>query len=196
MLSRASAESMRDLQVMAETARWSVGYGRGLQLVRDGDRVFAGHGGATIGFRAGLLFSPERRVAAAALANSGTSMELDVVLDLLRAALDQFPAPTDVWRPREPAPPEVAGLLGPWWSEGEEVVLRVVGGRLEVRATRSPDWLPPAVLEPDGQDGFRVVSGPERGERLRIVRDDAGTPVKLYLATYPLTREPRAFGGR
>lgn len=196
VLSKAAAESMRELQVMAEATRWTLGYGRGLQLVRDGDRVFAGHGGATIGFRAGLLFAPEARIAAAALANSGTSMELEVALELLRAALDRFPATPEAWRPREPAPADVAGLLGPWWSEGEEVVLRYVGGRLEARSARAAATLPPTVLAPDGPDGYRVVSGPERGERMRVVRDDSGTPVKLYLATYPLTREPRAFGDR
>jgi len=196
VLSRASVESMRELQVMAETARWTLGYGRGLQLVRDSDRVFAGHGGATIGFRAGFLFAPEQRIAAAALANSGTTMELDVALELIRAALEGDRVAPEAWRPREPAPPDVAGLLGQWWSEGEEVLLRYVGGRLEARGAGSAAWLPPTVLEPDGPDRYRVVSGPERGERMRVVRDADGTPVKLYLATYPLTREPRAFGDR
>lgn len=196
VLSRAGAESMRELQVMAEAKRWTLGYGRGLQLVRDGDRVFAGHGGATIGFRAGLLFAPEERITAAALANSGTSMELEVTLELLRAALDRFPAKPEAWRPGEAAPPDVAGLLGSWWSEGEEVALRYVGGRLEARSARAAATLPPTVLAPEGPDRYRVVSGPERGERMRVVRDGSGTPVKLYLATYPLKRGPRAFGDR
>lgn len=193
VLTSASAEAMRALQVMAEPERWSAGYGRGLQLVRDGDRVFAGHGGATIGFRAGFLFEPKERISAAALANSGTSMEVGPALELLRAALDRQPPKSEQWRPGEAAPSEVAGLLGPWWSEGEQVVFRFVGGRLEARHGALADWRTPMVLEPDGPDAYRVVSGPERGERMRVVRDEAGTPVKLYVATYPFTREPRAF---
>jgi hypothetical protein len=43
-------------------------------------------------------------------------------------------------------------------------------------------------------DRFRTLSGRERGERLEIVRDDDGTPAKLYWASYPFTREPRPFG--
>ncbi len=39
-----------------------------------------------------------------------------------------------------------------------------------------------------------MVEGRERGELLRIVRDADGVPVRLYLATYPLTRAPATFG--
>ena len=193
VLSTASAEAMRDLQVMVEPERWSAGYGRGLQLVRDADRVFAGHGGATIGFRAGFLFAPEQRIAAAALANSGTSMELGPTLELLRTAVDAFPSAPEPWRPEE-TPEEVAGLLGVWWSEGEQVTFRFAGGRLEARHALLPEWRPPMVFAAEGPDAYRVVSGPERGERMRVVRDEDGTPVKLYVATYPFTRDPRAFG--
>jgi hypothetical protein len=76
------------------------------------------------------------------------------------------------------------------------VTFRFVGGRLEARHALLPDWRPPMVFAPDGPDAYRVVSGPERGERMRVVRDEDGTPVKLYVATYPFTREPRAFGTR
>jgi hypothetical protein len=194
VLSKASTEAMRALQVMAEPERWSAGYGRGLQLVRDGDRVFAGHGGATIGFRAGFLFAPSEGLAAAALGNSDTSMELGPALELLRAAVEHLPPVPEPWRPGDPAPEDLAGLLGEWWSEGERVTFRFAGGRLEARQGYLPDWRPPMVFAPDGDDAFRVVSGPERGERMRVVRDGDGTPVKLYVATYPFTREPRPFG--
>lgn len=40
---------------------------------------------------------------------------------------------------------------------------------------------------------FRAVAGRERGERLELVRDAAGSLVKLYFATYAVTREPQAF---
>jgi hypothetical protein len=41
---------------------------------------------------------------------------------------------------------------------------------------------------------FRVVSGREIGEVLRVVRRPDGTLDKLYWATYPVTRDPRPFG--
>jgi hypothetical protein len=51
-----------------------------------------------------------------------------------------------------------------------------------------------AQMETLGPDRFRTVSGRERGELLTVVRDAGGRVVKLYRATYPLTRELRAFG--
>ena len=51
-----------------------------------------------------------------------------------------------------------------------------------------------SVFEPEAPDRFRVAEGRERGELLRVVRDDAARPVKLYWATSPVTREPETFG--
>jgi hypothetical protein len=50
------------------------------------------------------------------------------------------------------------------------------------------------VFERVGDDRYRTVKGRERGELLRVVRDDRGTPVKLMWAGYRGTREPLAFG--
>jgi hypothetical protein len=41
---------------------------------------------------------------------------------------------------------------------------------------------------------WRIVEGRERGELVRAVRDDEGSVVKLYVATYPATRHPSTFG--
>ena len=47
---------------------------------------------------------------------------------------------------------------------------------------------------PLGDDRFRTASGREQGELLRLVRDEGGTVVRMYWATYPLTRAPELFG--
>jgi CubicO group peptidase (beta-lactamase class C family) len=44
----------------------------------------------------------------------------------------------------------------------------------------------------EADDRWRVAEGCELGELLRVVRDADGRPVKLYLATYPVTRAPAA----
>ena len=77
---------------------------------------------------------------------------------------------------------------------GRETIFSWRGGKLEARLADAPPEREPSVFEPEGDDRFRVVSGRERGEALRVVRDDEGEVVKLYWATYPFTRTPEIFG--
>jgi hypothetical protein len=67
------------------------------------------------------------------------------------------------------------------------------GGRLELELPAGPPGRNVSWLTPEADDRWRVVEGRELGEQLRVVRDEAGEPVRLYLATYPLTRGPAAF---
>jgi hypothetical protein len=73
-------------------------------------------------------------------------------------------------------------------------VFRWRQGRLEAAPAEGADRYEPTVFERDAADRYRPVSGIERGELLRVVRDGDGEPVKLYWATYPFTRSPRPFG--
>jgi hypothetical protein len=196
LLSPATAREMRSLQTMAEPQRWTLGWGLGLMLHRVGERVFVGHDGGAIGGVSTLLVEPESKVGAAVLANTTAGFDpVEVGAELVRAVLEE-PAAPEPWRPDGPPPEELVGVLGRWWSEGYEFVVSWRAGRLEARAADAPEWRQPAVFEPEGLDRFRTVSGRERGEALEIVRDAAGRPVKLYWATYPMTREPRTFGRR
>ena len=54
--------------------------------------------------------------------------------------------------------------------------------------------LPPGVFSRVEPDLYRTVSGRERGELLRLVRDESGAVAKMYWATYPFTRRPEIFG--
>jgi CubicO group peptidase (beta-lactamase class C family) len=194
VLAPATAAEMRTLQVMSEPQRWTRGYGLGLMLHRVGERVLVGHDGGAIGGVSSLVVEPESGVGAAVLANTTAGFDpLEVASQLATAVLEEPSAP-EPWRPREAPPDDVVGVLGHWWSEGWEFVFAWREGRLEAQAAGTPGWREPAVFEPDGADRFRTVSGRERGEVLEVVRDEAGRPVKLYWATYPLTRDPRVFG--
>ena len=111
-------------------------------------------------------------------------------IDLLCAALDAEPAAPEPWTAGAPVPAELEGVLGRWWSEGVEFVFRHRGGRLEAL----PDGGRfPAAFEREGEDTYRTVSGRERGELLRIERGEDGRVERLVWASYPFTREPRAF---
>jgi CubicO group peptidase (beta-lactamase class C family) len=195
VLAPAALDVMASVQAMADPYRWQLAWGVGLMLVRRGDEVYCGHDGGTPGYLANVLVSREDKVGAAVLTNTGASLApADVSVALIDELRERFPPERDSWRPSEGAPADLAGVLGRWWSEGAEFILRWRDG-LEARWAEAPEWTPWARFEPLGDDRFRTVFGRERGELLRVVRDGDGTPTKLYWATYPMTRSPEVFGG-
>jgi CubicO group peptidase (beta-lactamase class C family) len=194
VLRKETVEEMRRFQSMADLEEWKLGWGLGLMLLREGDRILVGHGGAMPGFLAGLAISPKERSGAVVLVNSGAGVKIDeLTRKLAVTAAEAYPPQAEAWRAAGVVPEELEPLLGRWWSEGSELVIRYRDGRLELRPSDAPPALPPSVFAPAGSDRFRGVSGPEEGELLEVVRGDDGTVEKLYWATYPLTRTPQPF---
>jgi CubicO group peptidase (beta-lactamase class C family) len=194
LLKASSAAEMHDLNVMAD-ANWTRGWGLGIELSRRGERVFGGHTGGFPGFLSILAYFRRDRIGAVVLMNAGNWPNLSPTgLALGEAALEELAPELEPWRPEEAPPAEVAPLLGRWWSEGDESIFSWRRGKLEARLADAPPEREPSVFEPEGEDRFRVVSGRERGESLRVVRDEHGEVVKLYWATYPFTRTPEVFG--
>lgn len=193
VLAPETVEEMHALQVMTDD-EWRQGWGLGLALTRDGERFFGGHGGGMPGHLSGFAYSRKEGIAAAALANAGADME-EAAIRLAVAAIEALPTGPEPWKPAaEPPPERVVGILGRWWSEGEEFVFSWRDDHLEARAMFDPPGREPAVFAEEAPDRFRGESGRERGELLRIVRDDAGGVEKLYWATYPFRQEPFTFG--
>jgi len=189
-----SVEEMASVQVMAD-AGWKGGYGLGLQLLRDGERVYAGHGGAMPGFLAGLAVLRAEKAGAAVLTNTSAGASPNVLaMQLVARSLELDPPEPARWEPQDEAPEELRPLVGRWWSEGHEFVFFCRDGKLHARPDPVPPGTDPAVFEPAGEDRFRSVAGREHGEWLRVVRDDQGAVTKLYWATYAFTREPQSFG--
>jgi CubicO group peptidase (beta-lactamase class C family) len=196
VLSPASAQQMHSVQGMVDAEAWTAAHGLGLQLWRRGDRVFAGHTGGFPGYASILAWSPKEQTGGVLLTAAGAWPQLiETGLRLVETAIEELPAPREPWQPQARPPSHVAPLLGRWWSEGQEFVFSWREGRLEARLAAAPTALPPAVFERDADDRWRTVSGRERGELLRVVRDDGGDVVKLYWATYPFRRQPFSFGG-
>jgi hypothetical protein len=117
-----------------------------------------------------------------------------LAVEMVLHVVDEDADLPEPWRPGVAPPAELDGLLGVWWTEGNQYVFSARDGRLEARHAAAPATRPPSVFEQEGPDRFRVVSGRETGELLRVVRRPDGTVEKLYWATYPVTREPLPFG--
>jgi CubicO group peptidase (beta-lactamase class C family) len=190
-----AVELMTSVQAMADPYRWQLAWGVGLMLVRRDDVVYCGHDGGMPGYIANVLASRDEKLGAAVLMNTSTNADPSgVAVALIDQTRERFPPEAQAWRPGEGAPQELAPALGRWWSEGAEFVLRWRDGHLEMRWAEAPEWTPWARFEQLDDTRFRTVFGRERGELLRIVRDDDGAPTKLYWATYPMTRAPQVFG--
>jgi hypothetical protein len=121
------------------------------------------------------------------LPNSGTrAPTTEIALDLATATLEQWPLETVPWRPETDPPDDVRALLGRWWSEGNEFVFTWEQGRLHARAVGAPAWAQPSVFE-EVDGGYRVATGRERGERMRVEGD------RLIWAGYVFTRTQQPF---
>ena len=190
VLATKSAEEMRTVQVLADHERWTAGYGLGLALRRDGERILAGHSGSMPGFIAMLFFSPGDKVVTAALTNESHGLIGDLALALVRTTVEEWPVVPEAWGVGEPPPDDVLPLLGTWFIEAAQVDLRWRDGKLEARSPSDAAWEPPAILERESDDRWRTVSGPEHGEALRIERAPDGSVTRMIWAGYPVTREP------
>ncbi|MEP6893370.1 MAG: serine hydrolase domain-containing protein [Gaiellaceae bacterium] len=194
VLPQATLDEMTRVQAIVDNAAWTIGWGLGLTLYRRGDRVFTGHGGAMPGYLAGLVVDRSERTGAVVLAGASTGARTEeLALDLAGAALDLAEPDVGVWQPDAGAPDDLAPLLGTWWVEGNEHVIRYRTGRLEVELVGGPAGRSVSVLTQEEPGRFRIVEGREQGELVRVVRDAGGPIVKLYFATYPMTREPSSF---
>jgi len=68
--------------------------------------------------------------------------------------------------------------------EGAPLVFRWRNATLEAQFTDAAEWEEPAVFERGADGRWRIASGWEHGEALRIEE------TRLVLSGYPLTREP------
>jgi CubicO group peptidase (beta-lactamase class C family) len=184
VLAKRTVEEMRTIQTMDDHARWTVGYGLGLQLFRDGDRIMAGHGGSMPGFIATVRVSVGDRVGAAVLTNESSARIGALGSKLVATTVERWPVPPRPWTVEGPPPAEIEPVLGLWYMEGSPLVFRWRNGTLEAQFTDAAEWEEAAVFErgPDGR--WSIVSGWEHGEVLRIEE------TRLVLSGYPLTREP------
>lgn len=192
VLSPDTVDEMCRPLIMTDLESWARAYGLGYDLQRIGERVLVGHGGAMPGFLAGLRVRRQDKVGAVVFANSTAGAEpVALAGQLVRAVLDAEPSMAPAWTPSQPQP-EFDGILGSWWTEGEEIVFEV---RDNVLWSRIPGGLPIAETRFVRVDAarFRAVVGRERGELLEITRGPGGQVVRMHFATYALTRNPTAF---
>ncbi|MGV9214560.1 serine hydrolase domain-containing protein [Micromonospora sp. RB23] len=173
--------------VISDLDSWTGGHGLGLELYRDGERVYVGHGGSMPGYVAALVVHRPSRTAVVGFANSYGFPITTLGRRLLTNVLDAEPPAPQSWRPATAAPAaEVGELTGRWWWMGTSLDLSWDAGDLvaHVRGERVSRFAA------EGTDRWRGRSGPENGEILSVLRDDDGRATAIDIATFVFTRSP------
>ena len=196
VLPKAVLDRMARVQAMVDEERWSMGWGLGLELYRRGDRVLVGHGGAMPG-SSPASSSTARGASAPSCSRTPARRRPERLRSTSRSRPSTHcqpgPAP---WTPGAAPPPELEGILGLWWTEGEQIVLSLRDGRFQaelvggpVGSAASPGSSPRAsTAGVSSRDASAASSSAP-------CRDETASVTKLYFATYPLTRQPTTFGG-
>ncbi|MER7444253.1 serine hydrolase domain-containing protein [Micromonospora avicenniae] len=175
--------------VISDLDSWTGGHGLGLELYRDGDRVYVGHGGSMPGYVSALAVHRPSRTAVVGFANAYGFGIGGLGRRILTTVLDTEPPRPRPWRPTSAAPSTgVTEVTGRWWWMGVPLDVRwdEAAGELEVlmRGERMNRFVA------EGPDRWRGCSGPEHGEILSVLRDDSGAVVALDIATFVFTRSP------
>jgi hypothetical protein len=147
------------------------------------------------GHSTALLTHRESGTGGIALMNNTSSPDpTALAIRLADRVVDDVPADDEPWRPGSSVPEDLAEIIGRWYSEGHGFTFSVRAGRLEARQDGAPPGRAPSVFVAEGPDRYRTETGRERGELLRVTRDDGGRVERLHWATYLFTREPLGFG--
>jgi CubicO group peptidase (beta-lactamase class C family) len=187
VLAADTAEEMR-VPTAVQPGDLDAAYGLGLSLDSGGGGLRFGHGGSMPGFVAALLVDPEQRTAAVTLANGTTGGVAPLASSLLDTLHRHEPTLPPAWEP-EPRVDGADELLGPWfWGNTPFTVL--VRNAMLTLDSASPGRRSRFV--PGGEDSWRGLDAYFTGETLAVVRDSAGVPERLVLATYDLRRQPYA----
>ena len=198
VLARSTLEEMYEPVVVTDPVNWHTGWGLGLMVAPQGTgserAVDVGHNGAMPGFLAGVWCRRGVKIGAAVLGSSGVSSGITTAPHkLIAASLEHDPVDIESWTIGTPVPQDYVGILGRWWSEGNEYVFRWQKGHLEAKGEGSADSAPPAVFAFEGYDLLRTVSGREAGERLELFRGPDGRVEEMRWASYRFTRDQRPF---
>jgi CubicO group peptidase (beta-lactamase class C family) len=198
VLAPASVAQMCTPTVIMDPQAWTEGYGLGMELWREGERVYVGHGGSMPGYLAALVVHRPSRTGVVVFANAYTLRGMrtrNLGIRLLETVLDaEPPAGLSVrrlaWRPDAVPPPEVEPLTGRWWWMGREFEAAWDAGARELVISPVPPDGDRWRLHPLGVDVWRCVSGGNDGEIMQVCRGRGGTPIALEIATAIFTREP------
>ncbi|WP_203335439.1 serine hydrolase domain-containing protein [Nocardioides limicola] len=158
----------------------------GFQLHAGGSGTIVGHSGSMPGFMAGCFVDRRRGTGVVLLSNGTTGLaSAGTAIGLLDDLERHEPSIGPDWQPNLGVPGAFADLLGVWHWGNTAHTFELEGSQLVVRLRGEVVYRYVA----DG-DGIVGAAGYQRGERLRVVRNEDGTINHLDLGTFVFTRIP------
>lgn len=193
LLAPETVEQMCAPVVISDLDRWSAGHGLGIELYRDGERIYIGHGGSMPGYQAHLLVHRPSRTAVVMFAGAYTlrgRRVADLNRELLTLVLDAEPARPEPWRPPADGTGADHELAGVWWWMGRGMAMHFDPAEGTLTATSLGSPIKPWVFTRQSKDVWRCTSGMNDGEIMRVRRDGEGRVSELDIATFIHTRQP------
>ncbi len=163
---------------------WQSGWGLGFSIVRQGGRTLIGHGGAVLGHRTQIGFSPADRVGAIVLTNADDGDPIRYQEKALQWVLPEIVKPAV--EESTAAPEErYAAYLGKYRNAWRDIQALVLGGQLTLVDPTLPDPLAfQAILEPLAEHTFlmaRANGGWPVGELVTYEMNEAGEVQRLKM---------------
>lgn len=191
VLSAATVAEMRTPHAAPEDKTWDSSYGLGVQTLRAGKRMLAGHTGSMPGFLATLWVCVDEGLAAVVLANTTAGVSIGALgADLVTIVADNEPRVPEPWRPLSEVDDSLLALTGPWYWGPAAFALRLATDRdLEIASLANPAGFR-VRFRPSGEGTWIGLDGYFHGETLRPVYDSNGALSHLDLGTFVFTREP------
>ena len=116
ILAADTVAEMRTPHSAPAAARWESSYGLGMQTLRVGDRMLAGHTGSMPGFLCALWVCVDEAVGAVTVANTTSGIPIgSVAADLVAIVADSEPRIPAPWKPLAEIDPALLELTGPWY---------------------------------------------------------------------------------
>jgi hypothetical protein len=182
---------MRTPHSAPESDSWDASYGLGLQTLRVGGRMLAGHTGSMPGFLCSLWVCVEERVGAAVLTNTTGGVAIGTVgTDLLGIVAEHEPLIPDPWKPAADLDPLLLELVGPWYWGPNAYAITLRADRMLELSSLTASRGRSARFRPADEGTWRGLNGYFHGETLRPVRDDSGRLTHLDIGSFVFTREP------
>jgi CubicO group peptidase (beta-lactamase class C family) len=167
---------------------WQSGWGIGFQIQRVGDQTAVGHSGAVQGFTTNITMIPKLKIGVAIFTNTNTE-PAEFAREALGTLIPAIQHALERQRPEPPtAPAGWQKYVGVYRDPFGRSQVRIWHNQLQLMSADDVD-AKAIELTPEGENKFRMKSGPSSGELLAFELDSTGKVTSMWVGQFPMDRE-------